>query len=251
MTPDAWRNLRTQTGARIALGRAGGSLPTAEVLDFAMAHAAAQDAVREELNVEALINELAMPAVVVHSRAADRDSYLHRPHLGRQLDDQSRAKLQPAVADVSIVIADGLSARAAESHAPPLLKSLLPALHAKAISIAPIVIALQARVAIQDEIGQILGCKVSLILLGERPGLGSPDSLGAYLVFDPKLGNTDAQRNCVSNIRPRGLAIGVAAKLVGYLINESIHRKLSGIGLKDERSVSEIHCSEARTALNS
>jgi ethanolamine ammonia-lyase small subunit len=218
-----------------------------------MAHAAAQDAVQEQLNVDALTKSLAIPAFVVHSRAADRETYLHRPDLGRQLDDDSRAKLEATAdaADLSIIIADGLSARAVESHAPPLLQTLLPALRSKAISIAPIVIALQARVAIQDEIGQLLHCKSSLILLGERPGLSSPDSLGAYLVFDPKPGNTDAQRNCVSNIRPQGLAIPAAANLLGYLINESIHRKLSGVRLKDERSVPEIYCSDASIALNS
>lgn len=240
MTPDAWRGLRAHTAARVALGRAGGSLPTAEVLDFAMAHAAARDAVDAKLDVEALagsLDDLGLAIVRLHSAATDRTTYLRRPDLGRRLNDASRKSLATIAAeyDVSLVIADGLSALAAARQGPPLLIELVPSLRRAGVRLAPITIVEQGRVAIQDEIGQALGAAASVILIGERPGLGSPDSLGAYLVFGPTPGNTDARRNCVSNIRPEGLAIPAAAELIRYLLLESLRRKLSGIELKDER----------------
>src|SRR6185437_7084165 len=210
--PDPWSALRSHTSARIALGRAGASLPTAEVLDFAVAHAAARDAVHAALDVDALRADLssrAIPSVVLSTCAADRQAYLQRPNLGRRLDEASRAALaameKPETPDIVFIIADGLSAPAAQRQSAPLLSVLLPMLQKAGSRIAPICIVRQARVAVQDEIGAALGAKLAVILIGERPGLGTAESLGAYLVFDPCAGRTDAQRNCISNIRPGGL----------------------------------------------
>jgi ethanolamine ammonia-lyase small subunit len=239
VTADAWQSLRRHTAARIALGRAGGSLPTGAVLDFAMAHAAARDAVHAELDVMKLsrdVNDLLLP-LHLQSAARDRAAYLHRPDLGRRLDPDSRRLLEGVhgAFDVSLVVGDGLSAIAVQHHVPPLLKLLVPKLKQAGFRLAPLAVARHARVAIQDEIGELLNAVASVILIGERPGLSSPDSLGAYLVFGPKSGNTDARRNCVSNIRPGGLRIEAAAETIFYLLSESIRRKLSGIKLKDER----------------
>jgi len=236
------RGLRAHTAARVALGRAGGSLPTAEVLDFAMAHAAARDAVDANLDVAALtrsLGGLGLEVLRLHSAAPDRPTYLRRPDLGRRLDDAGRRTLAAAAGacDVSLVVADGLSALAAAKQGPTLLRELVPSLQRAGLRPGPLAVVEQGRVAIQDEIGQCLGAAASVILIGERPGLGSPDSLGAYLVFDPKPGNTDAQRNCVSNIRPEGLPIPAAAELIRYLLLESLRRKLSGVELKDERGL--------------
>jgi ethanolamine ammonia-lyase small subunit len=241
LTPDPWSSLRRFTSARIALGRAGGSLPTAELLDFALAHAAARDAVHSVLDIPSLIEDLksiGLPVIVCKTQVPDRVTYLQRPDLGSRLDPASNDVLagQAKEADLSIVISDGLSAIAARSHAANLLKELIPLLKVDGISLAPLVIAPLARVAVQDEVGHALGSRASLIVLGERPGLGCPDSLGAYLVFHPRPGNTNADRNCVSNIRPAGLPIPAAAATLRYLIGESIRRKISGIQLKDERS---------------
>jgi ethanolamine ammonia-lyase small subunit len=241
LTPDPWSSLRRFTSARIALGRAGGSLPTAELLDFALAHAAARDAVHSVLDIPSLIEDLksiGLPVIVCKTQVPDHVTYLQRPDLGSRLDPASNDVLagQAKEADLSIVISDGLSAIAARSHAANLLKELIPLLKVDGISLAPLVIAPLARVAVQDEVGHALGSRASLIVLGERPGLGCPDSLGAYLVFHPRPGNTNADRNCVSNIRPAGLPIPAAAATLRYLIGESIRRKISGIQLKDERS---------------
>jgi ethanolamine ammonia-lyase small subunit len=245
ITPDPWQALQAMTRARIALGRAGGSLPTHEWLAFKSAHAAARDAVHNEFDAKQLAGVLAatgLHVVVVNSLAGDRLTFLQRPDLGRQLDEPSRYALQQATQvatspDLVVVVSDGLSALAAERHAPPLLAALLPMLNSGGWRIAPIVIARFGRVALQDDIGQVLGAQLSLILIGERPGLGSPDSLGAYLVHAPRPGNTDANRNCVSNIRPEGLPCDVAAETIHYLLTESRRRHLSGIQLKDQRAL--------------
>jgi ethanolamine ammonia-lyase small subunit len=244
VTPDAWRQLGATTPARIALGRAGGSLPTHEWLDFKSAHAAARDAVHNEFDAERLAQELAalnLDTLIVQSAAHDRAAYLQRPDLGRKLSDDSRRRLPqlslPQRPTLAIIVSDGLSALAVHRQAPPLLATLMPLLHAAGMTRVPIVIARFGRVALQDEIGQLLGAQLALILLGERPGLGSPDSLGAYLVYDPKPGNTDGRRNCVSNIRPEGLPIVAAADTLHYLLTESLRRRLSGVDLKDERSL--------------
>jgi ethanolamine ammonia-lyase small subunit len=246
VTPDAWQDLRPATQARIALGRAGGSLPTAEWLAFKAAHAVARDAVHNEFNAERLadeIRQLGVDTIVVSSAAKNRADYLQQPPLGRRLDDASRGLLQGAggshaACDLAITVSDGLSALAAHRQAPGLLAELLPRLRAGRWRLAPLLIARYARVALQDEIGAILGAELALILIGERPGLGSPDSLGAYLVYGPRPGNTDAQRNCVSNIRPEGLPWAAAADTLCYLLNEARRRKLSGVELKDQRALS-------------
>jgi ethanolamine ammonia-lyase small subunit len=179
--------------------------------------------------------------MIVESAACDRLTFLQRPDLGRRLDDPSRYALQespPATPpDLSIIISDGLSALAVQRQALPLLKRLLPRLAADAWLITPIVVARFGRVALQDEIGQMLGAQLALMLIGERPGLGSPDSLGAYLVYGPKVGNTDANRNCVSNIRPEGLNCDAAADTIHYLLTEARRRRLSGVQLKDQRQL--------------
>ncbi len=245
VTPDAWGELRGATPARIALGRAGGSLPTCEWLAFKSAHAAARDAVHNEFEAERLAAEiiaLGLETVIVDSAAADRTIYLQRPDLGRRLEESSRQRLQrlgrPALPyDLAIIISDGLSALAVHRQAAPLLAELVPALQSEAWRLAPVAIARFGRVALEDEIGALLGAELALMLIGERPGLGSPDSLGAYVVYGPRLGNTDANRNCVSNIRPEGLAWSAAADTLRYLLGEARRRKLSGIDLKDQRTL--------------
>ncbi len=242
---DAWISLRSTTPARIALGRAGGSLPTREWLDFKSAHAAARDAVHCVFDAEQLAAEvraLGVDVVVVESAAGDRHTYLQRPDLGRRLDERWRYELQElprpqAAFDLAIVVSDGLSALAVHRQAAPLLAALLPRLRAGACQLAPIVIARFGRVALQDEVGQVLSAQLALMLIGERPGLGSPDSLGAYLVYNPGPGNTDANRNCVSNVRPEGLPHEAAAETIHYLLTEARMRRLSGVQLKDQRAL--------------
>ncbi|HEV8605351.1 MAG TPA: ethanolamine ammonia-lyase subunit EutC [Tepidisphaeraceae bacterium] len=243
MEKDVWRSLRKYTPARIAIGRAGGSLPTGEVLDFAWAHAEARDAVKMELDVEKLagaIEELGVKCHRLESAAGDRESYVRRPDLGRRLSDESRRVLEglnppTASCDVAIIVADGLSAMAAQGQAVRVLEGLLPMLASSKIGVGPVCVVRNGRVAIEDEIGEMLGAKAAVILLGERPGLGTADSLGAYLVFGPKVGRTDAERNCVSNIREAGMRAEVAAETIGYLLGEALRRRISGVGLKDER----------------
>jgi ethanolamine ammonia-lyase small subunit len=239
---DPWQRLRSLTPARIALGRAGGSLPTRELLNFQLAHAQARDSVHEPFDPVALQEQLKqfnLPIVQLNSQAADRKTYLLRPDLGRTLDDPSAHQLQAlrslADYDVSIVLSDGLSSLAAHRQIVPLLTELIPRLRAQPFTLAPIALVRFGRVAIQDQIGEMLGAKASLILLGERPGLGAADSLGAYLVYQPRVGKTDADRNCVSNIRPEGLAPSAAAGLIHYLLTQSITRRISGVALKDDR----------------
>lgn len=236
---DPWSVLRRHTPARIGLGRAGTSLPTAEVLRFAAAHAQARDAVHVPLDVPALAAVLAADGwqtLQARSRAPTREDYLRRPDWGRRLDDGSAAALRAAAAgpvDLTIVVADGLSATATQQHAVPLLRALREALSGT-LAIAPLVIATQSRVALADEVGELLQARLALILLGERPGLSSPDSLGAYLTHGPRVGCTDTQRNCISNIRPQGLAPEAAARRIAWLLKESLRRGLSGTALKDD-----------------
>jgi ethanolamine ammonia-lyase small subunit len=237
--PDPWSALRRHTPARIALGRSGEGLPTAELLRFAAAHAAARDAVHVALDVpalEAALNAEGWDSVSVHSRAPTREAYLRRPDWGRRLDEPSAAALQAmgqGPVDLAIVVGDGLSALAAQRHAPSVLQALHHALEG-ALSLAPVVVARQTRVALADEVGALLQARMVLILLGERPGLSSPDSLGAYLTYAPCVGRSDAQRNCISNIRPEGLAADVAARRLAWLLRQSLQRQLSGVALKDD-----------------
>ncbi len=229
------------------MGRAGGSLPTAEVLEFAKAHAAARDAVRSELDLEALeraVRPIGLPIVKLQTGVPDRQTYLLRPDLGRRLDEASRELLQAVPGsgpvDVAIIIADGLSAMAAQVQAPTVAMALVPLLESSHLKIAPLSLVRFGRVAVQDEIGSILGARLALILLGERPGLGTPDSLGAYFVHGPRPGRTDADRNCISNIRPTGLPPAAAAEALHHLIIESLRKQISGVGLKDERELSQL-----------
>ena len=245
VTIDPWAILRAGASARIALGRAGGSLPTHEWLDFKSAHAAARDAVHNVFDADLLAGQIAklgVQTLIVSSAAPDRATFLQRPDLGRKLDAPSQQLLEafvppPDRADLAIVVSDGLSALAVHTQIAPLLTELLPKLRNDGWRLAPIVVARFGRVALQDQVGSLLGAQLALMLIGERPGLGSPDSLGAYLVYDPKLGNTDAQRNCVSNIRPEGLPPAAAADTLRYLLNESRQRQLSGVQLKDQRAL--------------
>ncbi|MEJ6001756.1 ethanolamine ammonia-lyase subunit EutC [Paucibacter soli] len=236
---DPWAELRHYTPARIALGRAGSSLPTRELLTFAAAHARARDAVHQALDLPALQASLqadGWASLRVASRAADRATYLRRPDLGRRLDAPSAERLEAlgqAGADLLIVLGDGLSAQAVQAHALPLLRALLAALGGE-FTLAPLLVASQARVALADEAGALLGARLALVLIGERPGLSSPDSLGAYLTHAPRLGCFDAQRNCISNIRPQGLAPELAALRLNWLLREALRRRLTGVGLKDE-----------------
>ncbi len=241
---DPWDYLAGLTPARVALGRAGSGLPTRELLRFELAHARARDAVGEALDATSLRAELiaaGLPVLHVASRAADRRTYLQRPDLGRRLDETSARQLAAAGAqelagadrtDLALVIADGLSALAVLRHAAPTIMALLPLL--EGLRIAPLVLATQGRVALADEVGALLGARLALILLGERPGLSSPDSLGAYLTFAPRVGCLDAQRNCVSNIRTQGLPPDLAARKLAWLIREALRRELTGVGLTDE-----------------
>jgi len=244
-SPDPWSFLRDATVARIALGRSGGSLPTRELLDFSLAHARARDAVHVPFDADALAAAFVaagLPAIVAKSAATDRETFLRRPDLGRRLDEASRehvAHLKRAdpLFDLALVVSDGLSAPAAMRHAPPLAIRLVEQLQSDGWAMPPIIVVRHGRVAIEDEIGELLSARLSLILLGERPGLGAPDSLGAYFVFDPRVGRTDAERNCVSNVRPEGLPIDAAAETLRYLLSESRTRRLSGVALKDERGL--------------
>ena len=237
---DPWAPLRELTAARIALGSAGGSVPTARQLEFQADHARARDAVHAALDAEALAERLAaagLPVLHAHGAAPDRAVYLQRPDLGRRLDDASRARLADACAgacDAAFVVADGLSARAVERHAAPLLADVAGRLRAAGWRMAPVVIVRQGRVAIGDEIGALLGAGLVAVLIGERPGLSAPDSLGVYLTHDPRPGRVDAERNCISNIRPEGLPCAAAAHTLVWLMTEARRRALTGVALRDE-----------------
>jgi ethanolamine ammonia-lyase small subunit len=235
--PDPWATLRGFTTARIGLGRAGVSLPTAEWLRLAQAHALARDAVHEALDADRLVADLqatAFEALRVESAAADRGTYLRRPDLGRRLSARSAARLQGvSCSGIAVVLADGLSARAAQTHALPLLLALRPRLEAQGQAIGMVVLAEQARVALGDEVGQRLQAGAVLVLIGERPGLSSPDSLGAYLTWAPRQGRSDAERNCVSNIRPEGLTVEVAAFKIAWLLQAARALGATGVALKD------------------
>jgi ethanolamine ammonia-lyase small subunit len=238
MSEELGTSLRRWTDARVALGRSGGSLPHRALLDFRLAHARARDAVHLAFDPAALaldLESLGLPLVLAPSQAPDRASYLQRPDLGRRLSPEAEERLagyrRPEGFDLALIVSDGLSAEAAHTQTRALLAALLPLL--REWSLAPIVIAPFARVALQDEIGGVLGARAAMILLGERPGLGSPDSLGAYLVHSPRPGNTDADRNCVSNIRAAGLVPEVAALRIRWLLEESRRLGFSGVDLKD------------------
>ncbi len=238
------RMFRAHTPARLALPRTGGSLGTSERLDFHMAHANARDAVHWPFDREGLLEQIearGWPVLAAWSDAPDRAAYLQRPDWGRRLAPRSRAELEEwqqsqtnVECDIAVVVTDGLSALAVERNALPVLDALIPGLAEHGWKLGPISVVGNGRVALQDEIGAVLKARMSLILIGERPGLGTPDSMGAYLVFSPQEGNTDANRNCISNIRPEGLPPQLAAEKLIYLMFESFARRLSGVELKDD-----------------
>jgi ethanolamine ammonia-lyase small subunit len=266
VTPNPWGELRRFTDARIALGRAGVSLPTQPQLAFQLAHAQARDAVHLALDaqaVQAALRGLGQKVLRLHSAAVDRHTYLQRPDLGRRLDGPSREALNawrtdnallcmgpaPAVGhaavdsaghaadarpfDVAFVVADGLSPLAIGLHALPLLRCVLPPLRAEGWRIAPLTLVEQSRVALADEVGELLGAKLVVILIGERPGLSSPDSMGLYLTWMPRVGLTDAHRNCISNIRQAGLPYEDAARKLHVLLSEARRLRVSGVSLKE------------------
>lgn len=266
--PDGWRRLAALTPARIALGRTGASLPTREVLRLGLAHAQARDAVHAPFDAAAMVSAieaLGLPALSVATEATSRDLYLRRPDCGRRLDAASAARLdldrleREAVGradaptadaatagataaappgdrapDLAIVVGDGLSATGVAANAVPLMVALRPHLRRLGLSLAPVVVATGARVALGDEVGARLAVPMMLVLIGERPGLSSPDSLGAYLTFEPRPGRRDAERNCVSNIRTGGLAPDAAAARIAWLIEAAFRLRLTGVRLKDQ-----------------
>lgn len=242
LATDPWTGLRRFTAARIALGRSGGSQRTGTVLDFRLAHARARDAVQAAFDPAAFaarIEALGLPVAHLATAATDRRSYLLRPDLGRKLAPASREQLlslAPAWGrrDLALIVSDGLAARATE-HAVDTIAHLVRLLRTSGWTIHPVLIVPFARVKVQDEIGEILGARHTLLLLGERPGLGTPDSLGAYFTHLPGPDRTDADRNCVSNIRPEGLPPAAAADKLAWLLRESARREVGGVALKDEQ----------------
>lgn len=239
---DPWAAWRSATPARVALGRVGSGMPTDEVLRFGWAHAMARDAIHVPLDVDALAAGLAghgWELAFARSAAPDRMTYLRRPDLGRRLDppcaDELKAHIGPASFDLCFVVADGLSSLAVARHAVPLLEAVRPQL--AGMRIAPVIIATQARVALSDEIGALCGARLVVMLVGERPGLSAPDSLGVYMTYAPRRGRSDAQRNCISNIRPEGLGYEAAAFKLGWLVREALRRGCTGVELKDESDI--------------
>jgi ethanolamine ammonia-lyase small subunit len=238
MQTDPLISLKEFTAARIAIGRVGTSIPLKQSLEFKLAHAHARDVVYSTLDTEGLSDMLKifdLPILQLHSKALDRQQYLKRPDFGRQLNEGSTALLKDyrTGADIAFVIADGLSAAAVNEHVFNLLELLIPMLLTAKLTIAPLCLVEQGRVAIGDDITYSLNAKLSVLLIGERPGLSSADSMGAYLTYNPKPGLTDEARNCISNIRPQGLANKHAADKIFYLISEAFKRKLTGVKLKD------------------
>lgn len=229
--------LRSRTPARVALGHAGAGLPTTALLEFQLDHARARDAVHEVLDVERLAADLAPAQVLqVRSQAPDRNAYLQRPDLGRQLAPECLATLSGGPFDVIFVLADGLSARAVQSHAVPTLRALLAAL--PDWNVAPLIIATQARVALGDDIGLRLNAQLCVMLIGERPGLSAPDSLGIYLTWKPAPGRRDNERNCISNVRPpQGLSYEEAAARAAWLMRAARRGGGTGVGLKDDSEI--------------
>jgi ethanolamine ammonia-lyase small subunit len=231
--PDPFERLRASTPARVFLGRCGTALPTRALLELQLAHARARDAVYEEFEPERVAAALPdLDARIVHSRAPDRQTYLQRPDLGRRLDDRSAASLRRGDYEAVFVIADGLSARAVHEHAASTLAATL----AKIADwrLAPVIVAHRGRVALSDEIGERVGARLAVVLIGERPGLSAPDSLGAYLTWQPRIGRLDSERNCISNIRPpAGLSYEQAASRLAWLMSAARRLRLSGVALKE------------------
>lgn len=258
VTRNPWDKLREFTSARIALGRSGNSVPTDELLSFQLDHAQAMDAVHCSLNVDSLVAQLSdsysileqtlEPPVVVSSKVTDRFMYLQRPDLGRQLNDASWQKLEAiskehnAELDLAIVVADGLSSVAIQNHAVPVISRLVSLMSADddhQWNLAPIAVVNQGRVAVGDDVGECFNAKAVLVLIGERPGLTSPDSMGMYLTWGAKRGSKDSDRNCISNVRPQGLNYDDACQRAFYLLKEARKLQLSGVNLKDRSAIDE------------
>ncbi|HET6257752.1 MAG TPA: ethanolamine ammonia-lyase subunit EutC [Pseudonocardia sp.] len=233
-TTDPWTVLRRHTAARIGLGRAGDSVPTARLLEFEVAHAQARDAVHTPVDVAAIEAQLGgLPTIAVRSAAPDRTTYLQRPDLGRRLDPDCTTLLVRGEHDVAFVIADGLSARAVHDHAAATLQATLDQLDGWRI--APVILATQGRVALGDEIGERLGAALIVVLLGERPGLSAPDSLGIYLTAGPRVGRRNSERNCISNVHPPGgLGYRAAAAKLVHLMAAARRLGSTDVGLKDD-----------------
>lgn len=237
--PDPWARLKKFTEARIALGRCGTSLPLKECLDFKLAHARARDAVHQPVQMELLVEALEAEkysTLQLASSVAHREEYLTRPDKGRCLSSESKELLeqQNKGYDIAVIIADGLSAPAVHGSAIAVACGLLNIIKTTDLTFAPVSLVKNARVAIGDEIGSLLKAKITLILIGERPGLSSPNSLGAYLTYKPEPGNTDEARNCISNIREGGLSVTEAIRKISYLIEMALQKKYTGVGLKDK-----------------
>lgn len=244
-----WLALRTLTPARIALGRTGISLPTGAQQDFQYAHAQARDAVHlpfDHVGLRQQLSDRGRDSLLLHSAASDRHQYLQRPDLGRRLHEDSaqllreHAQANAGGVDLAIVVADGLSALAVHRHTLPFLSRFEEQAAADGWTSAPVVLVEQGRVAVADEVGELLKARMTVMLIGERPGLSSPDSLGLYFTYAPKVGLTDAYRNCISNVRLEGLSYGMAAHRLLYLMREACKRQLSGVNLKDEAEVHSI-----------
>lgn len=239
VSPDPWDGLRGFTDARIALGRSGVSLPLRESLAFRLDHARARDAVHAPFQVEALLRELeegGLAGLELRSAVADRSEYLTRPDRGRRLDQASHELLAAHAAkgfDVCLVVSDGLSSRAVHENAAPFLRGFARAAADAGLSLSPVCVVRNGRVAVADEIGQLLEARLSVILIGERPGLSSPNSLGVYLTWNPRPGTTDEARNCISNVRPQGLPVREGVRKLAYLVEEALRMRGSGVGLKD------------------
>ena len=231
---DPFARFRAVTRARIGLGRAGDSLPIRAVLDFQLAHARARDAVHGHVDFAAMAKRIGAkhPVIRLKSRAADRPTYLARPDLGRRVESAALAGIEAGDWDVAFIIADGLSAAAVEAHAETVLSACLRRLGD--LRVAPVVLGEQARVAFGDEAGEALGARIVVVLIGERPGLSVPDSLGAYLTSGPKVGRRDSERNCVSNIHSDGLPHEAAADKIAWLIRKALQLGLTGIELKED-----------------
>jgi ethanolamine ammonia-lyase small subunit len=233
---DAWEPLRRFTAARVGIGRVGSSLPTRALQEFALAHAEARDAVHAPLDVEAVSAELRRlgwgDVTRVRSRARDRAEYLLRPDRGRALDEESARRIEGVSCGLAVVVADGLSSLAVQRHAAALLRELT--LRLVGWESVGLLMAEQARVGLGDEIGERMGARATLMLIGERPGLSSADSLGVYLTWAPRVGRTDADRNCVSNVRPEGLGYEEAARRIAFLLEEARRLEVSGVALKDD-----------------
>lgn len=244
VTANPWERLKKHTNARIAMGRAGGSITTKELLKFNYDHARARDAVHIPLNITYIkpaLEALAEKVLVISSQAETRDVYLKRPDLGRRLCDSSKECLAREAKgkeyDIAVIVADGLSALAIENNAVPFLDKFIPDARSKGFSIAPLTIIEQGRVASGDEAARLLNSKLAVVLIGERPGLSSPDSMGIYMTFNPEKGTTDERRNCISNIRDEGFPPKAASEKLFYLVTESLRRQISGVDLKDEQMV--------------